>query len=369
MTAAPADGKPQAGAPEAATSPQRVAVIGCGDISALHFAAIATVPSAELVAVCDTDAARLSAAADGYGVPGYSDYVAMFDEAKPDVVHICTPHHLHASMAVDALDRGIHVILEKPLAHTRAEGARLVDAAARSSAKIAICFQNRYNTPVRAAYDLVASGKVGNLLGASATVLWHRTADYYLDRPWRGQWATGGGGLLMNQAIHTLDLVQWLVGPVSSVAGNTSTRALGDVIEVEDTAEMLLTHENGVRSVFFATLANSVNAPVAIDIVAQNATLSLRSDLTVTWSDGRVEVVTESVAAEGERSYWGVSHERLIEDFYLRLENPEPFWIGAAEAQKSLDLIQDVYDQTYPERAARTMHGELMHTTERTALS
>jgi UDP-N-acetyl-2-amino-2-deoxyglucuronate dehydrogenase len=338
-------------APTGAPTVRRVAVIGCGDISALHFDAIAETAGAELVGVCDPHPGRLAAAAAEQHVPGFASHTELFNTVRPDAIHICTPHHLHASIAIDALERGIHVVMEKPLAHTRAEGDRLVAAAKHGSAKIAVCFQNRYNAPVQAAAALLASGELGAVIGASATVIWHRAAGYYLDRPWRGRWATGGGGLLMNQAIHTLDLLQWLVGEVVDVRGNASTRALGDTIEVEDTAEMVLEHANGVRSVFFATLANAVNAPVTLDIVTEKATLSLRGALTVTYPDGRVDVIEEAAVAVGARAYWGVSHQLLIQDFYARLDEREAFWISPVEAQRSLNIIQDVYDQTYPERA------------------
>ena len=344
---------------------RRVAVIGCGDISAVHFAAIAGLPDARLVAVADPDAGRLAAAAEAHGVPGFTDHLALFDELKPDVVHICTPHHTHAQLAIDALDRGINVILEKPLAHSREEGERVAAAAATGSAQIAVCFQNRYNAPIMAAHELLTGGTLGAILGASATVNWHRSADYYLNRPWRGRWATGGGGLLMNQAIHTIDLLQWLIGPVARVSGNASTRVLGDVIEVEDTAELVIDHVNGARSVFYATLANVVNSPVTLEIVTENAVLSLCGDLTVTYTgpeaDGRVDVVTETQHATGARAYWGVSHQRLIADFYSRLDSGVPFWIGPIEAQKSLNIIQDVYDQSYPERADEQLRAGARH--------
>lgn len=333
---------------------QRVAVIGCGDISAVHLAAIAQLPNTVLVAVADPDAGRLSAAAQANEVPGFADHLSLFDAVQPDVVHICTPHNTHAQLAIDALERGIHVIVEKPLAHSREEGERVAAAARGSSARIAVCFQNRYNVPVAAASELLASGTLGAVLGASATVQWNRNAAYYQNRPWRGLWATGGGGLLMNQAIHTVDLLQWLVGPVESVAGSASTRVLGHVIEVEDTADFVIDHEGGARSVFYATLAHVANAPVAIDIVTERALLQLRENLTVihTGPDaaGRVDVVAEPQQATGERSYWGVSHERLIADFYASLSDDGAFWIDPSEAQKSLHIVQDVYDQSYPER-------------------
>ncbi|SED90743.1 Predicted dehydrogenase [Arthrobacter alpinus] len=328
----------------------RVAIIGCGDVATVHFEAIAAIEGAELVAVCDTDAGRLAAASAAHGVPGYSDVAALLDEVRPDVIHVCTPHNQHADPAIAALERGINVISEKPLASTLADGERLAAAAAASSARIGVCFQNRYNQAVVAMAARLASGEFGVVQGGSGTVMWSRTADYYRNRPWRGTWAGGGGGLLMNQAIHTLDLLQWMMGEVTAVSGHAATHALGDAIDVEDTAELVLTHANGVRSVFYATLANSVNAPITVDIVAEKATLQLRGDLTITHHDGRVEVVEERRAVSGGRDYWGVSHQLYIADFYAQLGQEGPFWINPDEALKTLRIIKDVYAQSYPER-------------------
>lgn len=326
------------------------AVIGCGDVSIVHFEALATMADVELVAVCDTDPGRREAAAAAHAVPGFADHLAMIEALRPDVVHICTPHDQHASVAIDCLERDVNVIVEKPLAHTLAEGRRLVEAAERSTAKIGVCYQNRYNATSEAMHALLSSGELGSVRGASATVLWHRSADYYRDRPWRGTWAGGGGGLLMNQAIHTVDLLQWLVGDVTSVSGHAATRALADTIEVEDTAEFVATHEGGARSVFHATLAHVTNAPVTLEIITDEATLSLRGDLTITRRDGSVQTMPERVVSSTGRSYWGVSHELLIADFYARLDDPEPFWLSPVEAFKALSIVKDVYAQSYPEQ-------------------
>lgn len=324
------------------------AIIGCGDVSTIHIEALATMADTKIVAVCDTDQQRRAEAEKGLGVPGFTDHLALLDALRPDVAHICTPHNRHASLAVDFLERGVNVIVEKPLAHSVAEGDRLIQAAERSTAKIAVCLQNRYNTTAQAMHALLSSGELGAVRGASATVLWHRTADYYRARPWRGSWAGGGGGLLMNQAIHTVDLLQWLLGDVTAISGHAATRFLGDTIEVEDTAEFVAEHSGGARSVFYATLAHAVNAPVTIDVITEKATLRLRGDLTVSYTDGGVEVVAERQAPSGGRTYWGVSHEILIRDFYDRLEDPEPFWISPREAAKSLRIVQGIYRQSYP---------------------
>lgn len=321
------------------------AVIGCGDISIVHFEALASL-GIELVAVCDVDLGLARATAERYGVPSFTDHNALIDEVRPDVVHVCTPHHQHVPVAVDALERGVHVLTEKPLSHSLAEGQRLVDASRRSPAKIGVCFQNRYNLANRAMSDLLSSGELGTVQGASASVAWHRSADYYRAKPWRGTWDQSGGGLLINQAIHTVDLLQWLLGEVMQVRGSAATHVLGDVIEVEDTAELVLDHAGGVRSVLYATLANAVNSPVMVEVMTDAATLTMRGDLTVTYTDGRVEVVRERQAASGGRAYWGLSHQLLIQDFYDRLGEPGPFWIDPAEAAKSLRILKSVYAQS-----------------------
>jgi predicted dehydrogenase len=322
---------------------KRAALIGCGDVSVIHFEAIDAIEDIELVAVCDIDPDRSAEVGAKRGVPTYADHLQMIAEARPDVVHITTPHHQHVQLSIDCLGAGVNVIQEKPLAHTLADGQRLVDAAAGALPKIGICLQNRYNVSSQEAHRLLDSGKLGEIRGAYASVVWTRTADYYHDRPWRGTWRESGGGLLINQAIHTLDLVQWLMGDVVTVQGQVATNKFGDVIEVEDTAEALFTHANGAQTSFYATLTAPVHRPVEIEIHCENAVLAIRDGLEVTWADGQVDVYPERAVPSGGRSYWGVSHEILIRDFYARLAAPEPFWIGPAEAMASLEMLTSLY--------------------------
>ena len=148
----------------------------------------------------------------------------MLDAEHPDIVHVCTPHHLHAPMAIECLRRGVHVLLEKPVATTVADGEAVVRAAEASTATVGVCFQNRFNPTVRAIRDLLDAGTLGDLLGGRAAVTWFRDESYYEARPWRGRWAESGGGVLINQAIHTLDLLQWFLGDVTTVRG-VATRA------------------------------------------------------------------------------------------------------------------------------------------------
>lgn len=321
----------------------RAVVIGLGDISAVHLAAIAALPHVELVGVCDVDPAVAAAS----GLPAeivHLDHRSMLAAVRPDVAHVCTPHDQHVPVAVDCLEAGVHVVLEKPVAHDVASAQRLVAvAAAHPEAKIAVCFQNRYNRPVQEARRLLDLGALGRPLGATATVMWHRTTAYYAAKPWRGQRRRSGGGVLINRAIHTLDLLRWLLGDVSAVGSRIGTYTLVDVVDVEDTAHLVLEHEGGARSVLFATLANVIDAPVAIEIACERGTLRLSGDLTVTHTDGRTETVAERVASGVGRCYWGVSHALLIADFYDHLADDGPFWVGLADGMASLRILDEVY--------------------------
>ncbi len=343
--------------------PLRVAVVGCGDIAEIHLDAILAAARAgadggvdggvEPVGVCDVDEGRRADAAARAGCPGFADLAALLDAAEPDVVHLCTPHHRHADLAAQCLARGVSVLLEKPLAHTVAAGERLAlaaaDSAADSTAVLGVCFQNRYNDTARTLRELLDRGELGQVLGARGSVTWFRDAAYYARRDWRGRWATAGGGVLMNQAIHTLDLLAWYLGPVTDVRGTAATLALRGVVEVEDTAALRMHHRTAtgdtVASVVHATNGHVENAPVSIEIRTTTATARLDGDLTVSHDDGRVEVFRQAPPAPGRRAYWGASHGLLIDDFHRHVRAGKQFWIDAPAALETLRVIQAVYDQ------------------------
>lgn len=334
----------------------RAALVGCGDVSAVHFEALQQLKNVELVGICDTDSGVLEATSQRLGVPGFSSVAELLETTKPDVLHITTPHDAHIDYALEALASGVSVLLEKPVGHEIASAQRLVDFAARLeekaaesnsiAPKIAVCFQNRYNNSSIELQRLMQSGSLGQLNGVYSTVAWTRTRDYYQSKPWRGQLSRAGGGLLMNQAIHTLDLIQWLVGEVVEIKGSVSTDKYGEVSDCEDTAHALFTHKSGVTTSFYGTLTLSMNRPVEIEFDFENAKVCLRDGLEVTWMDGRVEHFAERTASTSGRSYWGVSHELLISDFYDSLTNPEPFWLSPAEAMKSLEMAKMTYQSS-----------------------
>lgn len=320
----------------------RAAVIGIGDIAPMHLDAIASIEDAELVAVAEPDPGRAADAA-ALGVPVFADVVELIEAVHPDVVHVTTPHHQHVPVAVEALRRGVPVLTEKPLANSRIGADELLEVVRETGTKLGVCFQNRYNLSSQRLKALIDTGELGEITGAWANVVWHRAPEYYASRPWRGRLDQAGSGVLANQSIHTLDLLQWFFGGVDQVSGMTSTTTLAGMIEVEDTAAAQLVHPNGARSTFFATVGSPVQCPVELVVWGSGGMARISDGLELTWHDGRTELIPERVVESRGRSYWGASHELLIRDFYERLDDPEPFWIDAAQADISMRMMRDIF--------------------------
>lgn len=332
------------------------AVVGCGDVSVVHFEACQAL-GIPVLAVADTDPAGLqrglAQAPKAQGFASAAELVAAVEDGRlerPDVVHVATPHHQHADPTKLLLAAGLNVIQEKPLANSLAAAQQIVEAAAGSSSRIGICFQNRYNASAQALKQVLEDGELGEVLGGYGSVVWTRTPDYYQARPWRGRWDQAGGGLLINQAIHTLDLLQWFLGDPSEhgISGRASTLKYGDLIEVEDSANAMFTHPGAITSTFVGSLTNAVHRNVEVEIYGSLGTATISDGLHLRFADGRSHDVAERQAASGGRSYWGLSHQVLIEDFHNRLADPEPFWIGPEQAMASMRMLKGVYAQSYP---------------------
>jgi predicted dehydrogenase len=217
----------------------RIALIGAGAIARVHAAAIAEIPHAELVAVYDKYEAACRAFTDatngagvGAAVEWTTDLDTLLARSDVDVVHVCTPSGTHAEPAIRAAQAGKHLAVEKPLDVTVARSKQIIAAARENGRKLAGIFPYRFRQGILAAHAAIAQGRLGRITLADAYVKWYRPQDYY--RGWHGTWALDGGGALINQSIHTIDLLQWLAGPVQTVYGQIAT--LGHQMEAEDTA-------------------------------------------------------------------------------------------------------------------------------------
>ena len=323
---------------------KKTAIIGCGLISKNHFKAMKNVDTAEVYAVCDIDREKAEKAAAEYGISKvYDDYKAMLQDEAIDVIHICTPHYLHSRMAVDSLNAGKHVLCEKPMALSSEDAGKMIEARDKAGKQLAVCFQNRYNEASIYMKQVMESGALGKLLGARGQVTWNRKPEYYTTSPWRGRWATEGGGVLINQAIHTFDLLQWLTCEMKTVEASISTKRLKEAIEVEDTVDVLMTGPDGERILFYASNCYVKNAPVELEIIGENGSLKMIGNQVYTELDGKVEMHDYSSGVVLGKDYWGSGHGFLIQDFYDCIETGRTFPVGGEEAIVSVKLLESVY--------------------------
>ena len=323
----------------------RTGIIGLGGISGVHIPALMALPCARIAAVCDINEDRLAAAVDKTGAQGYTDYRELLAREDIDIVHILTPHYLHAPMAIDTLRAGKHVLTEKPMASELEDARAMIREADRSRGTLNVIFQNRYNASTVELKRVADSGEAGKLLCARASICWHRTGPYYTDSGWRGKWATEGGGCLINQAIHTLDLLSYLGGPIRRVRGHVSTDTLDDYIEVEDNCHAAFEYENGAVGVLHATNSYGVDSPILLEMVFEKATYQLVAEKLFRLEDGVPELVLRGEDAKelGVKSYWGASHKYQISRVYSCILSGEPFEIDGRSAFPALSLVKGIY--------------------------
>ena len=248
---------------------KNVCIVGYGSIGPTHAAAIAKLQSARLYAVCEIDPARRAKCAEQYSAIEYADFDEMLKDGNVDSVHICTPHYLHFEMTKKALAAGKYVVCEKPVTMTEEEFDELCKLDVDD--KVCVAFQNRYNPSVVALKALIDSGELGAIKTAKAIVTWRRNASYYAHDAWRGKWDTEGGGVLINQSIHTLDYFGYLIGEVKSVRAQMMNFVIPE-IEVEDTFTASLRLSGGQRAVFFATNAYGADSAPIFEVIFDKGT-------------------------------------------------------------------------------------------------
>ena len=309
----------------------RVAVIGIGVIGKVHIKVIRETED-ELVAVCDTDEEKLALYPD---VKGYTDYVTMLDEIKPDIVHICTPHYLHTEMILDSLKRDIHTLCEKPICIKEEDIPIILEAEKRSKAQLGVCFQNRYNPATLFVKEYLQDQQLSS---AHGELRWHRDKKYYAQDKWRGSKATEGGGVLINQALHTIDLLQYFCGMPKSVTAVCENRTLQGVIDVEDTANVTMYGKN--EATMYATNAADKDYPVEITFKTNEAEIRMQSDYV--WINGEAYDCKQEGERYGKKVY-GVGHRGLINDFYDCVKTGRKFLIDGSEAVKAVNIVLAAY--------------------------
>jgi Predicted dehydrogenases and related proteins len=254
----------------------RFGIIGAGVIGPLHASAISSLPEAELVAVADVIPERAHKMAATYSIHAYTSIQEMLDKEQLDVVSVCTPSGLHGEHACMVMRSGRHVIVERPMEIRRAAMDEMLKVQAEYKVKLAVISQHRFDASTQQVHQLLEEQAFGKLVMSNALVPWWRSPDYYDSGAWRGTWELDGGGVLMNQSIHSIDVLQWLIGRVKSIYAYTDT--LAHHMETEDVAVAVLRFANGVLGTIAATTGAYPGTGVRIEVYGDKGTAIIEAD-------------------------------------------------------------------------------------------
>jgi predicted dehydrogenase len=322
----------------------KAAIVGLGGIAPMHIKPLKTI-GVEIVAVCDIKSELSEKVAMELNCRGFTNYEEMLEVGGFDVLHICLPHYLHAPVSIVALQKGFHVLTEKPISTTIPDAEKMLEVCQKSGKALGVIFQNRYNPGVILIKETLESGELGAVTGGYLRVNWHRTNAYYESATWRATWEQSGGGAVIAQAIHSFDLMNYLIGNPTEVYASMANR-VHPKIEVEDVAEGIITYGNAFVS-FFVNTFHPYDEPVSMRISCENGYASLvGDDVEVVYNDGRKKVAGADLEAQklySMKSYWGVSHIKQITDFYESIKAGETPIIDGVEALRTQRLIDAIY--------------------------
>ena len=325
-----------------------VGLIGAGNISDTHARALREIRGVEIAAVYAPARPRVEAFAAQYGCASYDSLEQMLAQRPLDMVVIGTPSGVHADHGIAAASRGLHVLVEKPIEVTTARADALIDAAARAGVTLGVIFQDRLKPDVRRLKSLVAAGRLGTPILANARVKWYRPPSYYGGSRWRGTRALDGGGALMNQGVHTVDLLLWLFGPVRRVFGRTIAGL--HAIEVEDTAVAVLEFASGAIGTLEAATSAYPGYSRQIELTGSNGTVRLDGDdlAAIDLKDARDDErpapgrgVTASAASAIVAD--PTAHVRVFEDFIGAVGRGAPPACDGPDGRHSVALIEAIY--------------------------
>ena len=329
--------------------PARIGILGAGNISDTHARAAQAISGVEIAAVYGANRERALALAERTHAVAYDDLARFLDHRPMDIVAIGSPSGLHAGQAIAAVRRGLHVLVEKPLDVNVERIDALIAEADAAGRQVGVFFQDRLRPDVVKIKKIMDAGGLGRPVLAAGHVKWYRPPDYYATSRWRGTWALDGGGALMNQGIHTVDLLLWLFGPVSRVTARTATRV--HQIEVEDTAVAVLEFASGALGVIEAATSIYPGYARRVEVTGSEGTLILENDRLATIdlknaspdeASGQVEV-TPAASSSSPIVADTSAHRRVIEDFIDAIRTRRQPACDAREGRKSVELVEAIY--------------------------
>lgn len=342
----------------------KTAIVGCGKVGHMHARALNSVPESVFTAVCGREINKTRIFAEQYGVRAYSDIEEMVADAGVEAVIICTPHPNHAEPAVKAAKAGLHVLVEKPLASSLEDCDKIINAAKENGVILGTVCQRRFYTPVQRVKNAIDGGKIGRPVLGTVNMLGWREEAYYSSDPWRGTWKGEGGGVLVNQAPHQLDLLQWFMGPIDELYGYWSNLN-HPYIEVEDTAVAVIKFKNG--GIGNIIVSNSQNPALfgKVHIHGENgASIGVQTDGGAMFIAGMSNILEPPVndlwTIRGEEHFidkWKQEdteffnnidpmqyyHERQVEDFLRAVIKSTKPLIDGEEGRKTVEIFTAIY--------------------------
>lgn len=324
----------------------RFGILGCGFISRFHADAIHSLENAELIGAADVNIAFAETFAQTYGIKAYSDFADMLADAQIDAVCICTASGFHYENAMQALQAGKHVVIEKPMAFTEAEAMRLKTAAEENNRMLTVISQLRFSDDIHKVKALMEENAFGKLVLCDLYMKYWRDPAYYTDSTWKGTLRFDGGGALMNQGIHGVDLLLYLAGNAKVICAKNQTRFHD--IEVEDASVAMLEFENGAMGVIEATTCSNPGFPRRIEIIGTKGSVVLvEHRIEKLILDGKTitcaadEPLPGTASAPGAMS-WHL-HALLLSNFIAAIEGKEKLFIPAEEGSRAVALIEQIY--------------------------
>ena len=331
----------------------KYALIGCGRIATNHIKA-AVNNELTLAAVCDVVPERMETLLEKHGlsqdasIARYTDYVEMLDTVKPELVGIATESGPHAAIALACIDRGIHVIIEKPMAMCMADAEEIIRRSEAKGVKVAACHQNRFNTAVQELRHAVEGGRFGRLSHGSINVRWNRNHSYYDQAKWRGTWKDDGG-CLMNQCIHGIDLLRWMLGDEVVEVYGATRRQFHDYLEAEDVGMAVLQFANGAIGTVEGTVnVFPKNLEETLYVFGENGTVKIGGTSTNNidvwqFADEEVTDAGKQGLQEATSNVYGNGHTSLYADMMDAILNNRKPYVDAVAGRNALEIVLAIY--------------------------
>jgi len=322
-------------------------IIGMGMIGEHHAKSIMELEEAELAAIQCRTKSKGENLSKKLNIEYYPDYLDMIKREDIDIIDICLPSGMHMEPAVAAAKAGKHVIVEKPIDITLERADKIINTCRECGVKLAVIFQSRFANPTRKLKEAVVNGELGKLVLGDAYIKWHRPQGYYNSTDWRGTIKGDGGAALINQSIHTIDLLQWIMGPVKRIYGKTAT--LTHDIEGEDVGIAVLEFENSALGVIEGSTSVYPGFPQRLEIHGEKGSVVLESDEIKNWTiQGKeqiqpVEEKSDGTGASDPMAISHIKHKLQIKDMIDAIkEDREPF-VNGEEGRKALEIVIGIY--------------------------